>query len=108
MDRLLGMLAVRTGGNAMHDSNTVGADAIGSALADAVRGTVALADAAADFPAGMDVYPKTLPPMRSDRETVLVGSAKSLPKQVDDRLRRAEALLGRARAEVRSPRTPTW
>ena len=29
------------------------------------------------WPAGMDVYPKTFPPLRSDRDTVLVGTAKS-------------------------------
>ena len=29
------------------------------------------------WPEGMDVYPKTLPPMRSDRDTVLVGVEKS-------------------------------
>ena len=82
--QLLGAMAVRTGGNAMHDSNEVGADAIGASLADAVRGTVAWPNAAAaSFPAGAEIYPKTLPPLRSDRETVLVGCTKSpLPKQV--------------------------
>ena len=82
--QVLGALAVRTGGNAMHDSATVGADAIGASLADAVRGTVLWPKAdAANFPPGVDVYPKPLPPLRSDRETVLVGTAKTLPKQID-------------------------
>ncbi len=94
----------------MHDSTTVAADAIGASLADAVRGTVALAEGGRGrLPRrAVDVYPKTLPPLRSDRETVLVGCAKSLPKQIDDRLRWAEAFLGRARIEVRSRATPTW
>ena len=36
------------------------------------------------WPEGLDVYPKTLPPLRSDRDTVLVGSAKSTAaKQVE-------------------------
>ena len=29
------------------------------------------------WPDGMDVYPKTFPPLRSDRDTVLVGTTKS-------------------------------
>ena len=36
------------------------------------------------WPEGMDVYPKTLPPMRSDRDTVVVGTEKSTAaKQVE-------------------------
>ena len=83
--QLLGTIAVRSGGNAMHDSEKVDADTIGSSLADAAHGTVVWPKAdAATWPAGMDVYPKTLPPLRSDRDTVLVGSTKSpLPKQLD-------------------------
>lgn len=83
--QLLGTLSVRSGGNAMHDSEKVDAEVIGSSLADAVHGTVLWPKAdAVNWPAGMDVYPKTLPPLRSDRDTVLVGSTKSpLPKQLD-------------------------
>ena len=83
--QLLGALSVRSGGMAMHDSAKVDADAIGASLADAAHGTVLWPKAeAANWPAGTDVYPKTLPPLRSDRDTVLVGSTKSpLPKQID-------------------------
>ena len=36
------------------------------------------------WPEGMDVYPKTFPPLRSDRDTVVVGTAKSTAaKQVE-------------------------
>ena len=42
-----------------------------------------------EWPAGVDVYPKTLPPLRSDRDTVLVGTTKSLPCPGGDRCGRS-------------------
>ncbi len=56
----------------------------GSSLARAVHGSVFWpvatgphGSAAVKWPEGMDVYPKSLPPLRSDRDTVLVGTVKS-------------------------------
>ena len=91
--------SARTGGMAMHESLRVGADAIGGELADAVRGTVFWPKAAdaANWPAGVDVYPKTLPPLRSDRDTVLVGT---------DEGRGAQAGGNRFRPAGRSSRGP--
>ncbi len=54
---------------------------------EAVHGSVLWpkAGGSVKWPDGMDVYPKTLPPLRSDRDTVVVGTAKSTgrPKQVE-------------------------
>ena len=55
------------------------ADSYGTSLAQAVHGSVLWPKAGSNvkWPEGMDVYPKTLPPLRSDRDTVLVGATKS-------------------------------
>ena len=58
----------------------------GAGLARAVHGSVLWPKAAGSvkWPEGMDVYPKTLPPLRSDRDTVVVGTMKSTAaKQVE-------------------------
>ena len=87
-EQMLGTLASRTGGVALREQSDVGADAYGASLARSVRGSVLWPKAAGSvkWPDGMEVYPKTLPPLRTDRDTVLVGSGAAKPaaaKQVD-------------------------
>ena len=64
------------------------------------------------WPDGMDVYPKTFPPMRSDRDTVVVGAERRRRSQAASQAsgdrrgrpgRRAEAGLGHSRVEVQTP-----
>ncbi len=78
-EQVLGTLASRTGGVVVPEQATVDAGDYGTRLAGAVHGSVLWPKAGSDvkWPAGMDVYPKTFPPLRSDRDTVLVGTAKS-------------------------------
>jgi len=78
-EQLLGSLASRTGGIVAPELSSVDADAYGTGLARAVHGSVLWPKAAnsVKWPEGMDVYPKTLPPLRSDRDTVVVGATKS-------------------------------
>ena len=79
---LLSVLAGHTGGVAIKESLREDADSSGTALADAVRGTVVWPKSA-NAPAGVDLYPKALPPLRSDRDTVLIGATKgALPKDL--------------------------
>ncbi len=85
---LLGILAARTGGVVVPEKTIVDADAAGSSLAGAVAGSVfwPSAGAAVKWPDGLDVYPKRFPPLRSDRNTVLVGAGIAKPtvaKQVE-------------------------
>ena len=82
-EQLLGILASRTGGVLVREGVREDADSSGTALADAVRGTVLWPKAGGmKWPEGVEIYPLTLPPVRSDRDTVLVGTAKApLPKQ---------------------------
>jgi hypothetical protein len=82
-EQLLGVLASRTGGLVVPDSADRDADFYGSYLARAVHGSVLWPKAeglnageTVKWPDGWDVYPKTFPPLRSDRDTVLVGTAK--------------------------------
>ncbi|MGA2257937.1 MAG: VWA domain-containing protein, partial [Thermoguttaceae bacterium] len=85
-EQLLGILASRTGGIVAPELASVDASAYGAGLARAVHGTVLWpkAGGSVKWPDGMEVYPKTLPPLRSDRDTVVVGTAKSTAaKQVE-------------------------
>ena len=110
-EQMLGILASRTGGVALREQADVGADAYGAGLARAVRGSVLWpkAGSSVKWPDGLEVYPKTLPPLRTDRDTVLVGSGTAKPaaaKQVDIDVdcagRTAEAVLAGPRVQVRS------
>ncbi len=77
IDRQLpGALAVQTGGTVITDTDALGAAEAGRQLAAAT--TVAVAwPTAAVFPADiLEVLPKRVPPMRADRETVLLGTFK--------------------------------
>ena len=85
-EQMLGILASRTGGVVVPEQASVDADAYGTGLAQAVHGSVLWPKAGGNvkWPDGLDVYPKTFPPLRSDRDTVLVGTAKSTAaKQVE-------------------------
>jgi hypothetical protein len=83
-EQLLGVLASRTGGVVAPELAKVDAAAYGAGLAEAVHGSVLWPKGAVKWPEGLDVYPKTIPPLRSDRDTVVVGTAKSTTaKQVD-------------------------
>ncbi|MBR4753333.1 MAG: hypothetical protein IK077_16415, partial [Thermoguttaceae bacterium] len=69
---VLGALANRTGGYVV-DEGTDAKDA-GAELADAVAATVFFPEETSLTIANADVYPNPIPPIRSDRETFLVGS----------------------------------
>lgn len=93
--RLLAALANQTGGNLYVDEPMVWAEAekkvteeraheenlrrgsvVGQTMADWTRATVVWTTPVA-WPAQLgDVYPKTLPPLRTDRDTIVVGVAK--------------------------------
>ena len=106
-EQLLGTLASRTGGVVVPEQASVDAGDPGASLAQAVHGTVLWPKAGGNvkWPEGMDVYPKTFPPLRSDRDTVLVGTEKSTAAKqveidVDGPAGAAEAGLGHSRIEV--------
>ena len=70
---ILGALANRTGGYVVADG--VDAKEAGAKLASAATATVFFPEEATLKLANADVYPNPLPPIRSDRETYLVGSS---------------------------------
>ena len=87
---------------------------VGASMADWTRATV-LWPAEVTWPAELgDVYPKTLPPLRTDRDTVVVGAASgALEKPIEIRVagrRRRQAgrsaMVGRAAEHGRRPRVP--
>jgi hypothetical protein len=74
---LLRALAGRTGGMAIEDGVHLTATEVGGLLASAAHASVYWPSGRANWPAGTEVYPKPLPPLRSDRDTVLVGTTKA-------------------------------
>ena len=106
-DRMLAILASRSGGVVVldqaaadaadygtfmshrgaieqEDVDRVDAADYGTLLAQAVHGSVLWpkaggpnAGGTVKWPDGMDVYPKTFPPLRSDRDTVVIGTEKT-------------------------------
>ncbi len=68
-EQLLGALAAHTGGVVVEDSENPGSD-----LAEAVRAGVAWPQGEPTWPTGLTVYPRPTPPLRSDRDTVLIGT----------------------------------
>lgn len=77
-NHLLAALANQTGGMLAIDRGESTAPVAGQYLAEAARGTVAW-PVDAKLPAGLkEVYPAQMPPLRADRETVLLGVG-SLP-----------------------------
>ena len=74
--QLLGSLAAQTGGVVIDDKPGASAAEAGQALAAAANATVVW-PGAVKWPAQIaEVFPKTLPPLRSDRDTVVVGTLK--------------------------------
>ena len=70
--QLLGVLAAHTGGMVIPQGQSVEQDA--QKLAAAIRGTV-LWPGSVTWPAAMsEVFPKDMPPLRSDRPSVLIGT----------------------------------
>lgn len=74
---LVASLATHTGGQLVVDSGDLDAAAVGERLSDAVRATVAFPNGAAWSEQVAEVYPSRMPPLRSDRETVAVGTLKN-------------------------------
>ena len=73
---LLGSLAAQTGGVVIEDKPGLPAAEAGRVLAAAANATVVW-PGAVKWPAQIaEVFPKTLPPLRSDRDTVVVGTLK--------------------------------
>ncbi len=71
--QMLDLLARQTGGVLLEGAGSE----VGSRLAAAAAAAVYWPTAAVKWPAGMgEVFPKALPPLRSDRDTVLIGTLK--------------------------------
>ncbi len=74
--QLAGALAVQTGGTVIADADALGGGEAGRRLAAAADVTV-LWPTKVTQPAEMsEVFPKTMPPLRGDRETILIGVLK--------------------------------
>ena len=75
--QILGLLAAQTGGVLIDEPRDGSAAEAGRRLAAAVHAAVFWPTGAVKWPAGIgEVFPKTLPPLRSDRDTVLIGTLK--------------------------------
>jgi hypothetical protein len=83
--QLLGALASRTGGLVISEKAETDPNQYGMDLAQDVHGSVLWPKTDdTKWPAGTEVYPKVLPPFRTDRDTVLVGGSKAaLPTQIE-------------------------
>ncbi|HVW39618.1 MAG TPA: hypothetical protein VHB99_20010, partial [Pirellulales bacterium] len=80
---LLGALAKHTGGMVVLDADEQGTRRPGAELAEAVRGAVLWPDAIA-LPAGLrSAYFRDVPPLRFDRDTVVIGSFSASQWQAD-------------------------
>ncbi|HUY31896.1 MAG TPA: VWA domain-containing protein [Pirellulales bacterium] len=72
-NELLGALANHTGGRVIVDQDDSSARQIGQALADAAHGAVVW-PTALELPASFsEVFPRRCPPLRFDRDTILLG-----------------------------------
>ncbi|MGA2069512.1 MAG: hypothetical protein ABSG86_31460, partial [Thermoguttaceae bacterium] len=78
---MLWALAGRTGGMAIEDSAYLTSGKVGGMLTSAAHAPVYWPTGQAKWPEGTEVYPKILPPLRSDRDTVLVGTSKTTAAQ---------------------------
>ena len=72
---LLAALAAQTGGMVAGADESDDIAATGMHLASALEATVLWPTAATPWPAGWTVYPNRLPPLRSDRETIVAGQS---------------------------------
>ncbi len=76
---LLGALANHTGGMLLVDTDDWNATQVGLLLASSVKEPV-LWPQHVQLPTSLaDVYPRRLPPLRFDRDTILIGRGKELP-----------------------------
>ena len=66
---------------AIEDSVYLTSGKVGGMLASAAQAPVYWSTGQAKWPAGTEVYPKTLPPLRGDRDTVLVGTSQATGAQ---------------------------
>jgi len=74
---LMASLATHTGGQLIPDSADLEPTAVAERLSSAVRATVAFPTGAVWSEQVAEVYPARMPPLRSDRETIVVGTLKS-------------------------------
>ena len=75
--QILDLLAQETGGALIDGAEPLGRDVGRRLAAAATEAAVFWPTAAVKWPAGMgEVFPKALPPLRSDRDTVLIGTLK--------------------------------
>ncbi len=75
--QILGVLAAQTGGVFVEEPQDGSAVGAGRQLAAAVHAAVFWPAGAVKWPAQIgEVFPKTLPPLRSDRDTVVIGTLK--------------------------------
>ena len=83
--QILGILAQQTGGLVLDEPQAGSAADTGRQLAAATAATVAWPTAAVKWPAEVgEVISKTVPPLRSDRDTVLIGTLKGKePLRID-------------------------
>ncbi len=81
--QLLACLANQTGGMLAIDDESIDPKQVGSYLAGAVRGTV-LWPISSKWPAELTtVYPEKMPPLRTDRDTIVLGKADGpLPREL--------------------------
>ena len=75
--RLAGALAVQTGGAVILDGDALKGEEAGRRLAAAANAAV-LWPTTVGWPNEMEVFPKQLPPLRGDRETVVIGTLKGI------------------------------
>ena len=93
--QLLGALVANTGGVLIDGSEDVDLNGAGQALAVAAEATVLWPDqATVTFPKDAEIYPMRTPPLRADRETILIGkSAAKLSEAFDYEIRSPDDVL---------------
>ena len=79
---LLGVLAAKTGGTVLMETAGVEAAAETQALATAIRATVYW-PSQFNAPAEVELLPARTPPLRSDRDTVLIGKLKGSAERLE-------------------------
>jgi hypothetical protein len=75
--QLMAALANYTGGAVEVDQNSLSSQKAGAALAEAIRAAVVWPESTRLPEAFSEVHPKALPPLRGDRDTILVGMLKA-------------------------------
>lgn len=78
---MLNALAGQTGGRVIADWDQALPEQVGAELAAAAQATVVWPEQdQVAFPGGFEVYPMKMPPLRSDRDTVLIGKYEASEK----------------------------